>query len=281
MSRQRAGDLEAWLRTVNDSGTGIRELIDACQGLGARREQRAVQPLTHLLGHSDDRVALTAADALASIGGDAALEALERTPAADHPQAPLGSISEGLGAAAARLRATLRGSARRADEERLVALVQRDEASVARRAAAALRGGGPEVAEALQRAYAAGPPAGARYRLVDALGSLDPRPRAALLQALADEAPGVRVAALLGLRYGDAALVPHVLPLLEDPEPQVRLQAVLCLSFLREPTAEALAALERAAATDTGEVLSGRRRIRVAATAQTCAASLRRKLAQG
>ena len=229
-----------------------RLLVGVIDSIGVRRDAKAVEPLSKLLGDGDAEVASAAAWSLGRIGAAPAAKALEQAEAAA-PAAVKPALYEAL----------LRCAEAAASEGR------RDEAlAVYER----LRGAQMPNAirmGALRGAIVARGPAGAAV-LLELLGGNDLIAHSAALRVAAHELPGAEATASLadglaklpadkqamlirslGIR-GDAAAVPALLAAAKSTEKPVRLAAIRALPQLGKP--EAVPALAEAAADADAQV---------------------------
>ena len=247
-----------------------RSLVGVIGSLGVRRDAKAVEPLTKLLGAADADVAQAAARALGNIGTPDAVKALTAAlagvPAANQlafceglfrcaeALAAKGQGAEALAiydrlrgrqAAPHQVRAgALRGTvlARGKDGLPLLMEAMRGEDFVMVEAAArtAMEMPGPEVTQALA-AELPKLPADKQVLVTQTLGQ---RGDAAALPALFAAAKGgdktVRVAAIRAVsRIGNATAVPVLVQLLGDPEAEVARAAQESLAALPGPEVDA------------------------------------------
>ena len=195
------------------------------------------------LSSADDLVAMQAAHELAKIASIEALIALELTPARDNYHDPLGSVSEAFAASAKIIRKKLNKKQLLDDYTRLSDHLLHEHKSVAHRCREALANAGLAVVPILEDRISGGNEH-LRTILVDLLGTIGQRNNThqrvvqTLLNALQDPAAPVRTAALLGLRYHtDPRVAPAVIASVDDKNPRVQLQALLCLDFNKITTA--------------------------------------------
>lgn len=233
----------------------VRLQMLACTALGEHGLSTAAGPLSDLLGEQEDNaVRIHAAQALGKIGAPSALAALELTPATNNSHDMYGEVSSTFASAATRIRQHLSSSERRDDIRRLARGLEHSDDNVAARCAQGIVDWGSDALKALKAARDSESPA-ARARAANAMGRIGGQPGCAhqtvglLLGQLKDPALPVRLAAIMALRYRrDDRVPPRLLPLLRDPEPRVRLQAMLTLETI--DTFEAMDEFARMAAED-------------------------------
>lgn len=232
LARIPGGEVSRALRAElrRRSGATLAEIADV---LGERRDPLATKPLTGLLGSPDAAAADSAAGALARIGGPDALAALRRA----YERAPA-SRKPALGDALIRC---ARGSARAQDAMPIYRLLSAPAAPPQLRAAA-LRGiaeiqGGacvPLLLAALQESGSPRQKMAAKLlrevrgpqvtaRLCAALSSLSGRPRALLIEALAER--------------GDREAAPAIVAIARGRDEEARTIALRALGSLGHPIA--------------------------------------------
>jgi len=213
--------------------------MNACRALGDLGSRQAVEPLIALLAEFEDNaVRILAAVALGRIGDPRALRALELTPARNNTHEMYGEVSSSFASAASELRSKLGSADGRADIRRLVRGLGHTDDNVSARCVQGLADWGDEALGRLEGVKRS-KNRRARIRAVSALARItreqggSTRTIGLLLDQVGDVDSAIRRAAVLGLRYcRDPRVNARLIPLLRDPEPRVRLQALLTLETI-------------------------------------------------
>jgi len=217
----------------------VRTRMNACRALGELGSRQAVEPLmAMLLEFEDNAVRILAAVALGRIGDPKALRALELTPATNNTHDMYGEVSSSFASAASKLRSKLGSADGRADIRRLVRGLGHSDDDVSARCVQGIADWGDEALGRLEGVKRS-KNRRARIRAVSALARIareqggSTRTIGLLLDQVDDEDSAIRRAAVLGLRYcRDRRVNARLTPLLRDPEPRVRLQALLTLETI-------------------------------------------------
>lgn len=217
----------------------VYKRMKACRDLATLGRREAVAPLLRHLGEGEDpAVRQEAAQALAALGDPSALPALELTPAPNNPHEDYGEVSTAFGHAASRLRAGLSATERREDLRRLVEGLRHDDPHVVHRCQQGLADWGAEALPGLEPLLAHRDPevrviAVTTVENIRRKGEMAQQVVSLLLPLVDDRVPAVRRSVALALRYQrDPRLAPRLIPRLRDPDPAVRLQAMLTLETI-------------------------------------------------